>query len=622
MCGINGIYNHLSLNDSKSQVVKMNLLSSHRGPDNSGIYEDADLVLGHVRLSIIDLDARSNQPFISQNQQIVLSFNGEIYNFQALKKELEEYPFSTHSDTEVIVAAYLKWGIKFLDKLDGMFAFALWDRSAKQLILARDKMGIKPLYYFEKNNSLVFSSEIRSLLSCAIVERKLNANALQDYLQYSTVHGPDTIVEGVKLLPAGHYYIVKEDELSLHSYWDIRSKYNFQSTSKPIEEIQKDIGGLFNKSVQKRLVSDVSYGAFLSGGIDSSAVVAAASNFSDFPVKTFCVSFENQKFDESRYAQLISDLYSTDHMEIKLSPNDFLKDIPNALLAMDHPSGDGPNSYVVAKAAKAAGVTMALSGLGGDELFAGYDIFHRAFNLLDKKWLFSFPPGVRKFIGILIRAVKPAVSSDKIAEIINQKYLELTYFYPFYRSLFTERDLMKLISFTHLNQAFPFSFAKNHLENLKMPFLSKVSYLEMNTYMQHVLLRDADQMSMANSLEVRVPMLDSQLVEYVFGVHDRHKLGDTPKQLLVKSLGNLLPSEIVNRPKMGFVLPWEQWMRNELKDFSFSQIEFLKQIDLLNKKEIDVIFNKFQNQDSRVSWAKVWSLVVLSNWLKQNKIEF
>ena len=622
MCGINGIYNHLNLNDSKSQVNKMNLLSSHRGPDNSGIYEDADLVLGHVRLSIIDLDARSNQPFVSANQQIVLSFNGEIYNFQALKKELEEYPFSTHSDTEVIVAAYLKWGIKFLDKLDGMFAFALWDRSAKQLILARDKMGIKPLYYFEKNNSLVFSSEIRSLLSCDIVERKLNANALQDYLQYSTVHGPDTIVEGIKLLPAAHYYMVKEDELSLQPYWDIRSKYNFQSISKPIEEIQKDIVYLFNKSVQKRLVSDVSYGAFLSGGIDSSAVVAAASNFSDLPVKTFCVSFENQKFDESKYAQLISDLYSTDHMEIKLSPNDFLNDIPNALLAMDHPSGDGPNSYVVAKAAKAAGVTMALSGLGGDELFAGYDIFHRAFNLLDKKWLFSFPPGVRKFIGTLIRAVKPAISSDKIAEIINQKYLELTYFYPFYRSLFTERDLKKLISFTHLNQTFPFSFAKNHLENLKMPFLSKVSYLEMNTYMQHVLLRDTDQMSMANSLEVRVPMLDTQLVEYVFGVHDRHKLGDTPKQLLVKSLGNLLPSEIVNRPKMGFVLPWEQWMRNELKDFSFSQIEFLKQIDLLNKKEIDVIFNKFQNQDSRVSWAKVWSLVVLSNWLKQNKIEF
>ena len=461
-----------------------------------------------------------------------------------------------------------------------------------------------------------------SLLSCDIVERKLNANALQDYLQYSTVHGPDTIVEGIKLLPAAHYYMVKEDELSLQPYWDIRSKYNFQSTSKPIEEIQKDIGDLFNKSVQKRLVSDVSYGAFLSGGIDSSAVVAAASNLSNLPVKTFCVSFENQKFDESKYAQLISDLYSTDHMEIKLSPNDFLNDIPNALLAMDHPSGDGPNSYVVAKAAKAAGVTMALSGLGGDELFAGYDIFHRAFNLLDKKWLFSFPPGVRKFIGTLIRAVKPAISSDKIAEIINQKYLELTYFYPFYRSLFTERDLKKLISFTHLNQTFPFSFAKNHLENLKMPFLSKVSYLEMNTYMQHVLLRDTDQMSMANSLEVRVPMLDTQLVEYVFGVHDCHKLGDTPKQLLVKSLGNLLPSEIVNRPKMGFVLPWEQWMRNELKDFSFSQIEFLKQIDLLNKKEIDVIFNKFQNQDSRVSWAKVWSLVVLSNWLKQNKIEF
>ena len=254
-------------------------------------------------------------------------------------------------------------------------------------------------------------------------------------------------------------------------------------------------------------------------------------------------------------------------------------------------------------------------------LFAGYDIFHRAFNLLDKKWLFSFPPGVRKFIGLLIRAVKPSISSDKIAEIINQKYLELTHYYPIYRNLFTEKDLKRLVGFTKINKTHPFSFGNDNLVNSKMPFLSKVSYLEMNTYMQHVLLRDTDQMSMAHSLEVRVPMLDSQLVEYVYGVKDIYKFGESPKNLLVNSIGNMLPNEVVNRPKMGFVLPWNNWMRNELKDFNISQLDYLKKINLLNNKEIDSIHNKFQSNSPKISWSKIWSLVVLSNWLNQNKIE-
>ena len=215
-----------------------------------------------------------------------------------------------------------------------------------------------------------------------------------------------------------------------------------------------------------------------------------------------------------------------------------------------------------------------------------------------------------KFIGLILRGLKPSISSDKIAEIITQKYLELIYFYPIYRKLFTEKDLKKLISSAKLNLTFPFSLAKENLQNSKMPFLSKVSYLEMNTYMQHVLLRDTDQMSMAHSLEVRVPMLDAHLVEYVYGVKDQYKLGTSPKKLLVNSIGDMLPKEIVNRSKMGFVLPWEKWMRNELKDFSMAQLEYLKQIQLFNNKEIDAIYNKFIKNDPRISWSKIWSLVV------------
>ena len=625
MCGINGIFNHLKLNDSRSQVLKMNQLSGHRGPDNQGVFQDESVILGHTRLSIIDVDARSNQPFISADRSVVVSFNGEIYNFQKLKNELKEYSFITQSDTEVVVAAYLKWGISFLAKLDGMFAIALWDKRTNNLVLARDKMGIKPLYYFQKNNTVVFSSEIRSILSCEIVDRKLNFQALEDYLNYSTVHAPNTIVDGIKLLPSGHFIEINEDDFILRSFWDVRDNFKVDFAGLSLLDIQKDVRNLFFKSVEKRLISDVPFGAFLSGGIDSSAVVAAASKVSDKPIKTFCVAFKDHQFDESKYARIVSDLYKTDHHEILLSPNQLLDDLPSALSSMDHPSGDGPNSFVVSKAAKSAGVSMVLSGLGGDELFAGYDIFNKATQLLDKKWFFSFPPGVRNFIGLILRALKPSISSDKIAEIITQKYLELIYFYPIYRKLFTEKDLKKLISLTKVNLTMPFLLGEDKLSSLsgevQLPFLSKVSFLEMNTYMQHVLLRDTDQMSMAHSLEVRVPMLDVDLVEYVYGVKDQYKMGANPKQLLVGSLGELLPESIVNRPKMGFLLPWDKWMKKELKEFNISKLEYLKNLKIFNSLEIDSIWNKFENNNPRYSWSKIWSLVVLGNWLEDNKIE-
>ena len=269
-------------------------------------------------------------------------------------------------------------------------------------------------------------------------------------------------------------------------------------------------------------MSDVPIGAFLSGGIDSSLVVAAASKSVKGKVKTFSVVFNEKEYNEAEYARLIAQKYNTEHHEVNLSASDFLKDLPNALSSMDHPSGDGPNSYVVSKAAKDCGVTVALSGLGGDELFAGYDIFKRAYRLLDKKWLFSFPPEIRKIMGWLLKTIKPSISSEKIAEIITQKYLELPYYYHINRKIFPDRIVEKLMIRDSLPISNPFQFAKDNIDigskGFGLPFLSKVSYLEMNTYMQNVLLRDTDQMSMAHSLEVRVPFLDHKLVEYVIGV--------------------------------------------------------------------------------------------------------
>ena len=624
MCAINGIYQCRHFDDPRGLVLKMNEVSGHRGPDYSDIYTDDDVVLGHNRLSIIDLDAKANQPFISNDNSIVLVFNGEIYNYQSLKAQIKDYTFRTNSDSEVLMAAYIQWGMGFVNHLNGMFAFAIWDKRKKNFILGRDRIGIKPLYYAEHNGAIVFASEIRSILNANVLENKIDANALVDYVNYATVHGPNTIIHGLKTLPPGHLMVVNENESKLSSYWDVRKAIKEIEIPNEAIKVQDQIRESFLKAVQARLVADVPYGAFLSGGIDSSLVVAAASKVNNGKINTFSVTFDEEEFNEGKYARLIAKKYNTDHHEINLNAADFLKDLPAALSSMDHPSGDGPNSYVVSKAAKDCGVTVALSGLGGDELFAGYDIFKRAYQLLDKKWLFSFPPGVRKFIGSTLKIAKPSISSDKIAEIITQKYLELPYYYHINRKCFSDRIARKLINKDVLPKCVPFQFAKDNIDvgslGFDMPFLSKVSYLEMNTYMQNVLLRDTDQMSMAHSLEVRVPFLDHVLVDFVMGVNDRLKFPSSNKKLLVDSMKDWLPDELVNRPKMGFLLPWDQWMNNELKDINIENLSTLNELKLFNPKEIDNLWKRYLRKDPRIPWSRIWPLVVLGHWMKQNRI--
>ncbi len=325
MCAINGIYNYQHLN-SREQVLKMNQLSGHRGPDHTAIYEDKDVVLGHNRLSIIDLNNKANQPFFSTDNQIVLVFNGEIYNFKELKLKLKSYQFKTNSDTEVFLAAYLKWDIDFVNHLNGMFAFGLWDKKERRFILGRDRIGIKPLYYSEINNTIVFSSELRSLLACDFIERKIDHNALVDYLYYATVHAPNTIINNVKVLLPGHLMIMTDDDLKMIRYWDVRKIVKSSSEKIDKQEAHMKIKGLFQNAVQKRLISDVPYGAFLSGGIDSSAVVAAASRSNVGKLKTFSVVFDDQKYNEGKYAKLVAEKYQTEHNEVNLNPTSFLKD--------------------------------------------------------------------------------------------------------------------------------------------------------------------------------------------------------------------------------------------------------------------------------------------------------
>ena len=625
MCGINGIIN-LSGNGNYSEAIRrMNAALAHRGPDDEGVYSKDGIAIGQRRLSIIDLSPAGHQPMFYDNGRYVIVYNGELYNYRELKSGLTEMQFATNSDTEVILAAYAKWGTDCLSHFNGMFAFALFDLEKNTFFIARDRLGIKPLYYDftidteSGENLLVFSSEIRALTASGFFDKSISDEGLNDYLHYQTVHAPGTILKNIKMLPPGHY--LHSEKSGTVCWWKAQVIPN--KTEKSYSEICTDIRRLLRDAVERRLVADVPFGAFLSGGIDSSAIVALMTEVAASKVKTFSIVFDDSEFSEAVYARMIAKKFGTEHHEIKLSPDDFLHDLPAALDAMDHPSGDGPNTYVVSKATKQAGITMALTGLGGDEFFAGYDIFKRSILLEEKKWLNAFPAFVRKGGGALLKTIKPGIASEKTALILAQDKISFENYYPLSRQVLLPDQIQKILK-TKLPDALAVkSIARNANEMAadNRYRISRTSIAETGTYMQNVLLRDADQMSMAHALELRVPFLDYTLVEYVLNLPDEIKFPHTPKKLLVDAMGDLLPREIVDRPKMGFTFPWKKWMKNELRGFCEERITILGEQKQFNAEGLRSLWNDFLNDNPRVTWSRIWPLVVLGHWIKKNQID-
>lgn len=622
MCGINGIYDLKSIQNPREIIEKMNQSMIHRGPDAEGIYEDKNIVLGHRRLSIIDLDPASNQPMVSRDGRYSLVFNGEIYNFQELKDLVPDYSWKSKGDTEVILALWEKWGLNAIKQLNGMFAIVIYDKELNELFLIRDRMGIKPLYFHYNEDFTIFSSSVKSILDSNLVDRKIDSNSLIDYLRFQTVQTPNTLIQDIYQLEPGHYVRVHQDGIEKKSFWSMEK--DFLPVPRNYDKIKEQTRILLTESVERRLISDVNVGAFLSGGIDSSLIVGIISQELDQKINTFNVNFAEEEFSEAKYARQIADKYGTNHTEINLKPDDFLAKLPEALSKMDHPSGDGPNTYIVSEETKKQGITVALSGLGGDELFAGYDIFKRIPEVQNKKWLLSFPSYVRRMMakGLILKG--NTIANRKIGQVIQQPYFDTEYIYQFNRQLFLDDQIRKLTNQSKLPINSSFKVGKENIgfETLgwNLPNLSKISYAEISTYMQNVLLRDSDQMSMAHSLEIRVPFLDHNLVEYVMGIPDFAKYPVRPKKLLLDSFEDLIPEEIWNRPKMGFVLPYEQWMKKELRSFCEENLKRLKELKSLNSREIDHLWKQFLAGKKSISWSRMWSLVVLGSWIKENQI--
>jgi asparagine synthase (glutamine-hydrolysing) len=600
MCGIVGIIS----NEPKGIRNALDLLH-HRGPDASGIFEDQRMIFGHTRLAVIDLSEGGNQPQLDRSGRYVITFNGEIFNFKELKSKLTNYDFRTSSDTEVILAAYMQWGKNCPKFLKGQFAFAIWDRHEKELFIARDRLGEKPLYYYHDDQKFVFASEIRALLTAACVTPRINKYALAEFLKYQCVHPPNTLLCEIFQVQPATYAILKDHKLNFETYWDPTEKkpFDFSDVSATKTEIKQRL----STAVGLQMESDVPLGAFLSGGIDSSAIVALMAEHTEGVVNTFSIGFQEQQYDETIYAAIVAKKFKTNHQRIEIQVSSFRERIPEILSKVDNPSGDGPNTFLVSEAVKKAGMTVALSGLGGDELFAGYEGFKRFFQLQAnvKLWNGSYP----------LRILAASLFQGKKRDLLCLKNCNLDQVYPLDRKVFLDRQVAGLLDTEGVDQLQLLLLSRaSKLQGL--PKLSQYTLAELWSYTSQVLLKDTDQMSMANSLEVRVPFFDHDLIDYVVNVPDQIKFPKYAKSLLVESLAGLLPNEIVHRPKMGFSFPWAQWMKSELKPFCNEQLDALSKRGILNETVVQDYWKKFLAGDPTISWSKIWLLVTLEQWMK------
>lgn len=625
MCGIVGIVG-LKPYSVGEALRLMSLAVGHRGPDDVGerILTTARgmIGLGHRRLSIVDLSPLGHQPMQDPITGNWLIYNGEIYNLNDLRGELQTrgYQFRSRTDTEVILAAYGEWGLAALSRLRGMFALSLWDEGLQRLVLARDPFGIKPLYCYGRENLFLFASEVRTLLASGLVPRRLSMEGLSSYLQFGSVQGPWTMVDGVRSLSPGHYMIVeaREREVCAGEVPYVKSSSfasSLPSTIRNRSEAAAHLRETLEESVRLHLLSDVPLGVFLSGGIDSSAIVALMSQVTKEIPKTFSVVFAEKEFSEAAHSRLIASRFATDHCEIHLSEQEFLETLPGAFCAMDQPTMDGINSYVISKAVKEKGVTVALSGLGGDELFFGYPSFQRMQRV---ETMAKVPTWMRRgsaFIGS--RLINRSVRQRKGWDLLAGDGSPLSV-YALSRQLFSTCEIASL---TRRRLAPDARFMPGN--ELHDDSLNAMSVLEMKGYMANTLLRDTDSMSMAHALEVRVPFIDKEVVSYTLAVPGVCKSdGLRPKPLLLDALGDLLPEEIWKRPKMGFTLPFERWMRGALRPFCEERLSSGR-LGALGIFQLDRVLGFWQGflvGRTEISWSRLWALVALEEWLERNGV--
>ena len=635
MCGIVGIVARKS-SLAPEMLERATLSLAHRGPDDSGTVilrsdgpEFDEIGLGNRRLAILDLSSHGHQPMQDPATGNWIVYNGEIYNFREIRTRLEHegIRFTGHSDTEVLLKAYGHSAERCVSELRGMFAFAIWDARHQRLLLARDPMGIKPLYYCASDRNFLFASELRTLLGTGIVPRKLDTAGLLSYLTFGSVYEPNTLVDGVKALLPGHFLIWEHGETRIIRYWDLTGgepERRSRSKSNEQHKFETEIRELLEESVRVQLVSDVPVGIFLSGGIDSSSLVALLSR-DGMRLNTFSLVFRESDYNEAQYSRMIAKKFSTEHQELSVSQRDVLDAIPSALQAMDQPTMDGINTFFISRQTRAAGIKVALSGLGGDELFAGYASFHIVPQMETLHRLLKLVPSfVRQALASAVTHLAPDTDENrKVAALVrNSGRLLDPYFLS--RMLFLPIQRTRLFRAMHAEdcKAVDVPLRDNLKRAQQLDSVNRISYLESRCYMLNTLLRDCDVMSMAHGLEVRVPLIDNQLAERVLAIPGARKIDQRiPKSLLVRALGDRLPPEIVQRPKRGFTLPFEHWLKDDMRnevETGILRIGVGPLAAIVDGQAAHQVWKEFL--EGKTSWSRPWALFVLQRWCELNAL--
>jgi asparagine synthase (glutamine-hydrolysing) len=620
MCGIAG-FTHFSGNmGDKYTLKKMGDSIYHRGPDAGGEYINEHVGLAHRRLAIIDLSDAGIQPMTSHDGKYVIVFNGEIYNFQTIRDELNTagYPFKTHTDTEVILALYATEGEKMLSKLNGMFAFALWDTTSEKMMIARDRMGKKPLYYLQTETQFAFASEIKALLTLPNVPRDIRLDAVYDFFAYQYIPDPKSIFTHIHKLPPAHYMTIDASGVNIQQYWDV----SFKNTSDESEEVlTQKLRELATHCTKQRMVSDVPLGAFLSGGVDSSGVVAMMATNSETPVTTCSIGFDEKKFNETEFAKEVANQYHTDHHEFTVHQN-VADNLEKIVAYFDEPFAD-PSlvpTFFVSELARQQ-VTVAIAGDGGDEVFAGYEKYTT--DATENRLRNKFPKFIRKhvfpkFADLLSNSNATVFRKGK--SLLTSLSQEPAMGFYTTNSQIDDRQWQKLAKQDikeKLGDYHPSKITIDAYEKSDGPdHLAKILYTDMKTYLPGGILVKVDRMSMANSLEVRAPLLDKDVVEFSATVPSEMKFKNGEKKHILKeAFKPMLPNNILYRKKMGFSVPLASWFRHEIKELAqrylIEQAQGLKGI--FNHDQVVTLWKEHQNGNADHS-ALLWSMLMFEMW--------
>ena len=614
MCGIAGYYSIQPFSD-EAALKKMTDAIAHRGPDSDGFFFDEHCGLGHRRLSIIDLSSAANQPMYSHNSRYVMVFNGEIFNFQEIASKVNT-ELKTHSDSEIILELLSQKGAEAVNLFNGMFTIALYDKQEKSLSVFRDRLGVKPIYYSFQNGKFVFASELKALLQFPDFKnnRKKNQKAIAQYLNIGYIAEPDTIYEGIYKFPAGAYAKIDASGIKFSSYWKAEEKIE-AVTVNDFASAKNQLNNLMRSSVQLRMISDVPFGTFLSGGIDSSLVTAIAQSVSAEPVKTFSIGFKEAGFNESEYAKKVSRHLHTEHYEFIVTYNDAIELADKINDQYDEPYADSSAipTMLVSKLARQH-VTMTLSGDGGDELFMGYGAYKWA-ERLQNPLLQTFRKPLSRLFSMLPSKYK------RVGELLNysDKQFLPSHIFSQEQYFFSSAEIENILVIKPKDE---FRIAQN-ISSLKRNLSVKEAQalFDLNYYLKDDLLVKVDRASMKYSLETRTPFLDYRVVEFALNLNENLKLKNgTAKYLLKEVLYDYVPREYFDRPKQGFAIPLKHWLKKELKhlvDFYLSK-EMVEQHAVINFPEVKKLLQRF-NAGEEYLYNRIWTLIILQQWLEKEK---